>query len=287
MVELSIVIVNYNVEKLLKDCIESILKASQNIETEIFVVDNNSPDGSCKMLKEKFPLVKLIENKKNVGFSTANNQAIKLAKGEYILILNPETVVFPDTLDYCLAFSKQNDSCGALGVKMVNAKGQFLPESKRSFPSPLVSFFRIVGLSKLFKNSPFFNRYYLSYLDENENHQVDTLAGAFMWIKKTVLDEVGLLDESFFMYGEDIDLSYRIQKSGLDNYYLGKASILHYKGESTNKLEYKYILNFYGAMQIFSKKHFKNSSLIYNFFVNGLILLHLIKLFFMRLLHKK
>lgn len=285
--DLSIVIVNYNVQNLLKDCIESVIKATQNIDTEIFVVDNNSTDGSCKMLKETFPSVKLIENKKNVGFSTANNQAIKLAKGEYILILNPDTIVYPDTLDYCLNFSKQNDSCGALGVKMVNAEGQFLPESKRSFPSPLVSFFRIVGLSKLFKNSPFFNRYYLSYLDENENHPVDTLAGAFIWIKKTVLDKVGLLDESFFMYGEDIDLSYRIQNSGFINYYLGKTSILHYKGESTNKLEYKYILNFYGAMKIFSRKHFKNGSLFYNLFVNGLILLHLIKLFFMRLLYKK
>lgn len=285
--ELSIVIVNYNVEKLLEDCIESILKATINIETEVFVVDNNSPDNSCKMVSEKFPFVKLIENKKNVGFSTANNQAIHLAKGEYILILNPDTVIYPDTLDYCLNFSKQKNTCGAIGVKMVNAQGGFLAESKRSFPSPSVSFFRIIGLSRLFKNSPFFNKYYLSHLDKNENHKVDTLAGAFMWIKKTILDDVGLLDESFFMYGEDIDLSYRIQKSGLDNYYLGKTSILHYKGESTNKLEYKYVLNFYGAMKIFSKKHFKYSSFIYNFFVNGLILLHLIKLFFMRLLHKK
>ena len=287
MMELSIVIVNYNVEKLLEDCLESILKASKKIETEVFVVDNNSLDNSCKMVSEKFPFVKLIENRKNVGFSTANNQAINQAKGKYILILNPDTIVYPDTLDYCLAFSKQNNSCGALGVKMVNAQGDFLPESKRSFPSPSVSFFRIIGLSKLFNNSPFFNKYYLSYLDENENHKVDTLAGAFMWIKKTILDDVGLLDEKFFMYGEDIDLSFRIQKSGFDNYYLGKTSILHYKGESTNKLEYRYVLNFYGAMKIFSKKHFKNGSLIYNFFVNGLILLHLIKLFIMRLMHKK
>jgi GT2 family glycosyltransferase len=285
--KLSIIIVSYNVEKLLFDCLTSLVKASKNINTEIFVVDNNSNDDSCNMVNNKFPFVKLIENKINVGFSTANNQAIKQSKGEYILILNPDTIVYENTLDYCLDFCEKHKSSGAIGVKMINDDGEFLPESKRSFPSPLVSFYRIIGLSKIFNNSPVFNKYYLSYLNENENHIVDTLAGAFMWIKKTTLENVGFFDESFFMYGEDIDLSYRIQKSGLDNYYLGKTSILHYKGESTNKLEYKYVLNFYGAMKIFSKKHFKNGYLMYNSFVNVLISLHLIKLFFLRLFNKK
>ena len=284
---LSIIIVNYNVEKLLDDCLESLVTATKNIKTEIFVVDNNSSDDSCRMVRNKYSFVKLIENKINVGFSKANNQAIKQAKGDYVLILNPDTIVYEKTLDYCLEFSNQNKKSGALGVKMINGNGDFLPESKRSFPSPLVSFYRIIGLSKIFSNSVIFNKYYLSFLDEDENHEVDTLAGAFMWIKKSILENVGYFDETFFMYGEDIDLSYRIQKSGMINYYLGKTSILHYKGESTNKLEYTYVLNFYGAMKIFSKKHFKEGYIFYNFFVNVLILLHLIKLFFLRLIHKK
>ena len=283
---LSIVIVNYNVKDLLRDCLVSLQLATQNIDAEIFVVDNNSSDESCQMVSNEFKDVILIKNNKNVGFSKANNQAINLAKGKYILILNPDTIVYPNVLDYCLKFVNKTKNCGAIGVKMVNKEGRFLPESKRSFPSPIVSFYRLVGLSRIFNKSPKFNKYYLSHLNKDKNHIVDTLAGAFMFIEKAILDKVGYLDEQFFMYGEDIDLSYRIQKEGYNNYYLGEVKILHYKGESTNKRDYKYIYVFYGAMKIFSKKHFKNY-LLYNLAINILIFAHIIKLFFVRLVKKK
>jgi GT2 family glycosyltransferase len=283
---LSVIIVNYNVKDLLRDCLISLNEASRNICCEIFVVDNNSKDNSAQMILQDFPYVHLIQNKTNTGFSSANNQAIKKAKGKYLLILNPDTIIYKNTLDYCLKFAEKQNNCGAIGVQMVDKNGLFLAESKRSFPSPSVSFYRLSGLSFLFKKSTFFNKYYLSHLDKNKNHEVDTLAGAFIWIKKSIIDQVGMFDESFFMYGEDIDLCYRIQQKGYKNFYLGQTKILHYKGESTNKLEYKYIHIFYGAMKIFAKKHFK-AYFLYNFSINILIILHFIKLFFIRLVKKK
>lgn len=281
---LSVIIVNYNVKKLLKECLHSVITASEGIETEVWVVDNNSSDGSVKMLQEDFRDVKLIANKNNPGFSVANNQAIKQAKGKHILLLNPDTLVPNDTFRRCLKFMNDTPKCGALGVYMHDKNDVFLPESKRGLPNPWVSFCKMIGLNKLFSHSSHFNRYHLGYLKNDENHIIDVIAGAFIWTHKSVLEKVGLLDEKFFMYGEDIDLSYRIQKAGFENWYLGTVKILHYKGESTNKYSYAYIKLFYGAMRIFAKKHFSKSYPFYAFSIQVLIIIHSIKLLLVRLL---
>lgn len=183
-----------------------------------------------------------------------------------------------DTFKKCLKFINNTKNCGALGVYMHDNVGNFLQESKRGLPTPWVSFCKLSGLSKLFCNSSFFNRYNLGFLNSDENHNVDVLSGAFMWIRKSVVEKVGLFDETFFMYGEDIDLSYRIQKAGFENWYLGTVKILHYKGESTNKHSYAHIKSFYGAMRIFAKKHFSKSYPFYAIFIQLLIILHYIKL---------
>jgi GT2 family glycosyltransferase len=209
--------------------------ASAGIATEIFVVDNASVDGSVKMVKEKFPEVKCIANQDNAGFAKANNQAIRLSTGDYILLLNPDTIIETDTFVKIIAFMDSHADAGGLGVKMVDGSGKFLPESKRGLPTPAVAFYKVFGLSRLFPKSKIFNKYHLGYLDKEKTHQVEILAGAFMLMRKSVLDKVGLLDESFFMYGEDIDLSYRIIKAGYHNYYYPDARIIHYKGESTKK----------------------------------------------------
>lgn len=253
---LSIIIVNYNVKYFLEQCLNSVLKAIQEIDSEIFVIDNASVDGSVEMLKKQFPTVNLIQNLNNLGFSKANNQAISKAKGEYILLLNPDTIVEEDCFHKLLSFMTKNKKAGAIGVKMLNGEGKYLPESKRGFPSPSVAFYKFSGLSKLFPKSKVFGKYHLSFLDSNEIHEVDVLAGAFMFIRKSVLDIIGQLDEDFFMYGEDIDLSYRIQKAGFQNYYYPLTTIIHYKGESSKKNSLNYVFMFYKAMQIFAKKHF-------------------------------
>lgn len=256
--KLSVIIVNYNVEFFLEQCLLSVEKALKKLDSEVWVVDNNSVDYSVPMLQRKFPHVKLILNKKNVGFSVANNQAIKEAKGEYILLLNPDTIVEEDTFDKAIAYLDAHPKVGGLGVKMLDGKGNFLPESKRGLPTPLVAFFKIFGLSTLFPKSKLFGRYHLGFLDKETIHEVDVLAGAFMLIPKRVLDEVGLLDEQFFMYGEDIDLSYRITKSGYKNIYFPKTNIIHFKGESTKKSSANYVFVFYKAMIIFAQKHFSS-----------------------------
>ena len=267
--KLSIVIVNYNVRYFLEQCLFSVTKAVQNMESEIFVVDNSSVDDSVEMVREKFPGALLIVNKKNIGFAKANNQAIKRAKGEYILLLNPDTVVEDDTFEKVVAFMDAHPDAGGLGVKMVDGSGKFLPESKRGLPTPSTAFYKIFGLSALFPHSKRFSKYHLGYLDEDEIHQVDILAGAFMLLRKSVLDEIGLLDEDFFMYGEDIDLSYRITQAGYHNYYFPQARIIHYKGESTKKSSVNYVLVFYRAMAVFARKHFtaKNAG-IFTFFIS-------------------
>lgn len=257
--KLSIVIVNYNVRFFLEQCLLSVQKAIETIDAEVYVVDNRSGDGSCDMVKQKFPWVKLIENQDNVGFSKANNQAMRIAKGEYILLLNPDTVVVEDTFTKCIQFMDERPDGGGLGVRMIDGKGIFLPESKRGLPTPEVAFYKIFGLSKLFKNSKRFGQYHLSYLKEHENHSIDILAGAFMFMRKTALDKVGLLDEDFFMYGEDIDLSWRIKLGGYNNYYFSDTTIIHYKGESTKKSSINYVFVFYNAMIIFARKHFSKS----------------------------
>lgn len=268
-IDLSIVIVNYNVQRFLEQCLESVQKAIRNLRVEIFVVDNNSMDGSLAMLREKFPEVICIANKENTGFSKANNQAIREAKGRYVLLLNPDTVVEADTFDLCVGFMDAKPEAGALGVKMLDGKGHFLPESKRGLPTPEVSFYKISGLSKVFPYSKRIGKYHLSYLDKDEIHEVDVLSGAFMLLRSSVLDKIGLLDESFFMYGEDIDLSYRVVLGGYKNYYFPKARIIHYKGESTKKGSLNYVIVFYKAMQIFAEKHFsKKNAKIFSFFIN-------------------
>ncbi len=267
--DLSIIIVNYNVKYFLEQCLHSVLKSSRNIKSEIFVVDNNSVDGSCSMVKEKFPELTLIENKENVGFARANNQAIKKASGQYILILNPDTVVEEDTIEKCLEFMNNNRDAGSLGVKMIDGKGNFLPESKRSLPTPTVAFYKIFGLSALFPKSKRFGQYHLGFLDKEEVHEVDVLPGAFVLIRKKIMDQIGLLDEDFFMYGEDIDLSYRIKLAGFKNYYFPKTTIIHYKGESTKKSSINYVIVFYNAMIIFAKKHFsKKNASFFSFLIN-------------------
>ncbi len=257
--KLSIVIVNYNVKYFLEQCLLSVQGALQGIEAEIFVVDNDSSDGSNEMLAEKFKDVILIANKKNVGFSVANNQAIRQAKGEFVLLLNPDTVVEENTFSECIQFMKQHPKAGALGVKMIDGKGNYLPESKRGLPTPSVSFYKIFGLSSLFPRSKRFAKYYLGHLSETENQEIEILAGAFMFMRNSALKEAGLLDEDFFMYGEDIDLSYRILKAGYANHYLASTSIIHYKGESTKKGSLNYVYVFYKAMAIFAKKHFSGT----------------------------
>src|ERR1035437_3653049 len=213
--KLSIIIVNYNVEHFLEQCLHSVRKAAKDIPTEVFVVDNSSVDGSVEMVKNKFPEVKIIANEKNVGFSRANNQAIKEAKGEYILLLNPDTVVQEDTFEKAVKFMDEHKDAGALGVMMLDGKGNFLPESKRGLPTPSVAFYNVFGLAALFPRSKIFGKYHLGFLDKNKTHEVDVLAGAFMLIRKSVLDKIGLLDETFFMYGEDIDLSFGLTFAGL------------------------------------------------------------------------
>lgn len=254
--QLSVIIVNYNVKYFLEQALLSVRKAAKGLSVEVFVVDNNSVDESVMMVQEKFPEVHLIANKHNPGFSIANNQAIRQSKGKYVLLLNPDTVVEEDTFLKCINFMDTHSEAGALGVKMIDGSGNFLPESKRGFPTPAVAFYKTSGLSRLFPKSKTFNQYHLGYLDQNETHEIDILAGAFMFMRRSVLDKVGLLDETFFMYGEDIDLSYRIQKGGYKNYYFPESTIIHYKGESTKKGSLNYVKAFYNAMIIFAKKHF-------------------------------
>ncbi len=258
--ELSVIIVSYNVRYFLDLCLSSVRKAAEGISCEVFVVDNNSPDGSCLMVARDYPGVKLIANKDNKGFAAANNQAIKQASGKYLLLLNPDTFIGEDTFSKCITFMEKHADAGAMGVMMINGKGKFLPESKRGLPDPETAFYRISGLSYLFPRSARFSRYYLGDLDRNETHVVDVIAGAFMFLRREAVLKTGLPDESFFMYGEDIDYSYRIIKEGFKNYYYPEVKILHFKGESTRKENIDFVVNFYRAMLIFVKKHFNDGN---------------------------
>lgn len=255
--KLTVVIVNYNVRYFLEQVLLSVRKATRHIPTEVFVVDNNSVDDSVRMVREKFPEVTLIANTDNPGFSIANNQAIRQSTGEYVLLLNPDTLVEEDTFEKCVRFMDEHPRAGGLGVRMIDGAGKFLPESKRGFPSPWVAFAKTFGLARLFPKSKLFNHYHLGYLDEFETNRIEVLAGAFMFMRRSVLNEIGLLDEAFFMYGEDIDLSYRITQAGYENYYLPTTTIIHYKGESTKKGSLNYVKAFYQAMIIFARKHFQ------------------------------
>lgn len=267
--KLSVIIVNYNVQYFIEQCLHSVLKAARGVALEVIVIDNNSVDGSVAMIAEKFPQVTLIANKENTGFSKANNQGINISKGEYVLLLNPDTLVEEDTFEKVIRFMDTHQDAGGLGVYMIDGKGNFLPESKRGLPTPPVAFYKIFGLSALFPKSPTFGKYHLGYLDKNKTHEVEILSGAFLLLRKSVLDKIGLLDETFFMYGEDIDLSYRIIKAGYKNYYFPETRIIHYKGESTKKSSVNYVFVFYRAMIIFAQKHFsKQNAALFSWFIN-------------------
>lgn len=261
MVKVSIVIVNYRVKHFLEQSLRSVRAALKAfpMEAEVFVVDNHSQDDSLDYLTPRFPEVRFIANTENVGFARANNQAIELATGQYILLLNPDTVIAENTLFEVCQFMDAHPDAGGAGVKMIDGNGRFLPESKRGFPTPWVSFCKIFGLAALFPHSRLFGRYHLKYLSPDQCHPIDILSGAFMFMRRETLDKSGLLDESFFMYGEDIDLSYRLVLAGYANYYL-PTPIIHYKGESTQKGSLRYVRIFYEAMLIFFKKHYPHYS---------------------------
>ncbi|MGC4035625.1 MAG: glycosyltransferase [Chitinophagaceae bacterium] len=266
---LSVIIVNYNVKHFLEQCLYSVQKALREVESEVIVIDNNSTDGSVSFLQTKFANFHFVANTNNIGFGKACNQGYEISRGEYVLFLNPDTIVPEDCFLKCISFLSTHSEAGALGIRMVDGRGIFLKESKRAFPSPLTALFKLFGLSALFPNSKTFGKYHLQYLPELENNAVDVLAGAFMMIKRTVLEKVGAFDETFFMYAEDIDLSYRIQKAGFKNYYFSESTIIHFKGESTRKLTLNYVRMFYSAMNVFVKKHYAGTSAnAFNFIIH-------------------
>ena len=266
--QLSVIIVNYNVKHFLEQCLCSVQKAMRGIEAEVIVVDNASSDGSIEYLAAKFPNVQFVCNKENRGFAKACNEGLELTKGKYILFLNPDTIVPEDCFLRCIEFLASHTEAGALGTKMIDGSGKFLKESKRSFPSPLTSLYKLFGLSTVFPRSKTFSKYHLGNLNENETHEVDVLAGAFLMVKKEVIDKIGGFDEIFFMYGEDVDLSYRIQKAGYKNYYFADSSIIHFKGESSRKGSLNYVRMFYKAMSIFVRRHYKTGKAnLFNFFI--------------------
>lgn len=251
--KLSIVIVSYNVRAFVEQCLDSVQKASEGIATEVFVVDNASADDTVEVIGSRYPWVHLIANSENLGFASANNIAIRQSSGEYVLLLNPDTVVEEDTLRQSLAFMDAHPEAGGAGVMMHNADGTLALESRRAIPTPWVSCLKMLGFTK---------RYYMSHLPWDQPSQIEVISGAFCLLRKKALDEIGLLDEAFFMYGEDIDLSYRLLKGGWQNWYL-PYPIIHYKGKSTQKSDYRYVHIFYQAMLIFFRKHYGHLSLFY------------------------
>ena len=265
--KLSVVIVNYNVKYFLEQCLHSLEQAAVGISHEVIVVDNASTDGSSEYITSRFPSIKWMACRENNGFSKGNNIAIAQAKGEYILMLNPDTVVTKEAIEGCVEFMDTHADAGACGVYMLRTDGTFAPESRRALPTPFVSFCKMTGLSKLFPKSRTFGRYYMQYLDKEKINAIEIISGAYMMLRSKTIKKTGALDEDFFMYGEDIDLSYRILKAGYSNYYL-PLRILHYKGESTNKSSYRYVHTFYRAMQLFFKKHYSHYSLLVSLPIN-------------------
>ena len=251
--KLSVVIVSYNVRELLTACIDSVVKAAEGIDTEVFVVDNKSVDDTIEVINRDYPWVHLINNKENLGFSKANNIAIRQAEGEYVLLLNPDTVVAEGTLCGAIEFMDLHPEAGGAGVRMHNADGTLAPESRRAVPTPMVAARKMLGFTK---------RYYMSYLSWDEPGQIEVISGAFMLLRRKAIDQVGMLDEDFFMYGEDIDLSYRLLKGGWQNWYL-PLDIIHYKGQSTQKSDFRYVHVFYQAMLIFFRKHYSHLSFFF------------------------
>ncbi len=274
--QLSIIILNYNVRYFLEQCVLSVQKALQDIDGEIIVIDNNSSDDSCAMMKKLFPSVTLIENKENLGFPKGNNIGVAQAKGEYLCILNPDTVVAEDTFTKILAFAKSKTNLGIVGCKLIDGTGAFLPESKRGVPTPWVAFTKIFGLYKIFPNNSLFNRYYAQHLTPNQTGKVDILVGAFMVLKRELYNEIGGFDENCFMYSDDIDLSYMALQRAKENYYFHETTVIHYKGESTVR-DGTYMRRFQEAMNFFYKKHFRKSVLFDVFMKIGAFVFSLLK----------
>jgi GT2 family glycosyltransferase len=260
--DLSIIIVNYNVKEFLQNLVHSIYKAAQNLQYEIIVVDNASSDGSVEFISQKLPDVKLIVNTRNVGFGKANNQGLKIARGKYFLIINPDSIVSEDTFTKMISFYENNSSVGLAGCKILNPDGTLQLACRRSFPGPWTSFCKVTGLSTLFPHSKLFAGYNLTYKDENKSYEVDAISGSFMMMKREVYDKVGGFDEDFFMYGEDLDLCYRIQKAGYKVFYVHETQIIHYKGESTRRSSLDETRFFYDAMHLFVRKHLSSSLLV-------------------------
>ena len=260
--DITVVIVNYRVKLFLEQTLRSVEEATQGLDAEVIVVDNNSGDDSIDFVRQRFPQVTFIENTDNVGFARANNQAVMRAAGLFTLILNPDTIISRPCIEQCIEWMRGHERCGAIGVRMVDGNGVFLPESKRAFPTPWVSVCKIFGLSALFPRSRWFARYHLRYLDDRQPHRIDILAGAFMLCRTTLLQQVGGFDEDFFMYGEDIDLSYRMVLAGYENWFL-PVEIIHYKGESTKKDSMRYVRVFYEAMLIFYRKHYPRMGVVF------------------------
>lgn len=259
--KLSVIIVNYKVKHYLEQCLRSVAEASRGIAVEVIVVDNASGDGSVEYLRERFPDVTIIASEENLGFARANNLAIRNSHGQYVLLLNPDTIVAEDTFRDFIGFMDSTPDAGGCGAYMLHTDGSFAPESRRGLPTPFVAFCKMSGLASLFPKSRTFGRYYMRYLNENEVNRIEIMSGAFMFLRRDALDKAGLLDEDFFMYGEDIDLSYRILKAGYNNYFL-PSRILHYKGESTVKSSYRYVHTFYRAMELFFNKHYAHYSIL-------------------------
>ena len=259
--KLSVIIVNYKVKHYLEQCLRSVAEASRGIAVEVIVVDNASGDGSVEYLRERFPDVTIIASEENLGFARANNLAIRNSHGQYVLLLNPDTIVAEDTFRDFIGFMDSTPDAGGCGAYMLHTDGSFAPESRRGLPTPFVAFCKMSGLASLLPKSRTFGRYYMRYLNENEVNRIEIMSGAFMFLRRDALDKAGLLDEDFFMYGEDIDLSYRILKAGYNNYFL-PSRILHYKGESTVKSSYRYVHTFYRAMELFFNKHYAHYSIL-------------------------
>ena len=269
--KLSVIIVNYNVKFYLEQCLLSVFKATKNIATEVFVVDNHSRDGSVDYLTDRFPAVNIISSNHNLGFARANNIAIRQCSGQYVLLLNPDTIVGENALDEVVAFMDAHPKAGGVGVCMLKVDGTPAMESRRGFPTPLTAFYKMSGLCARFPKSRRFGHYYMGYLPWNSAEKIEVISGAFCMVRHEALDKIGLLDEDFFMYGEDIDLSYRLLKGGYENWYV-PARILHYKGESTHKSSFAYVHVFYDAMFIFFRKHYGHLSLLFSVPVKGAIL---------------
>lgn len=267
MLDLSVVIVSYNSRHFIQLCLDSLSSALDDIKAEVIVVDNQSSDDSCVLIKSKYPWVTLIENNDNIGFGRANNIAIRMAKGQHTLLLNPDTLVSKASIVSSMQLLDEDESNGAVGIKMIDGGGLFLPESKRGLPTPKVAFYKAFGLAKCFPHSPEFARYYLGHLPNDQRAEVEVLAGAYMLIRTDVLMKCDGFDEAFFMYGEDIDLSYRISKLGYRILYNPEFPIVHFKGESAGR-DAAWTQRFYDAMHLFSEKHFSNQGTVLNLVIN-------------------